>query len=476
MRRISARFAVIVVVATLVLSFNFGSRLLLTNDDTRFPVMARDVLVNGHWVLPALPDGTPHLMKPPLVVWLIALASWPSGVVSVRTAVLPSLLAAIGVVLLTYCLGSRLFGRDAATVAALTVTTMVGVYSMAHSSMPDMVQLVAAMGALTIYVASQFADKPGWLPAFYGIIGVGSMTKGAAGFVPLAIVLVDTLATWGRAGLKRLVSVPGLIILGAISLPWWFVAAASNRVRFVQGFVMIDQLQSYFGRPQWGWSTVTEPVVHAVTVVLPWVVLLPFALRQARRDGDPETRRRMRLLLAWLATTFVLIAVSGRQRDRYYLLLCPAVALLIGWWYSTLTWRRRAAAFAGAWLAVAAGGLIAVTLETPRFNATTDLGELRAVVARSPAPLFAVDVQDLAVSFNVDRPVVNEKNYQKFAALARQGRPGYLIISDRALGAQPIDPCMHRVATGVVTTQPFAVLDPSGCGAGLSSTTEVLPR
>jgi len=60
------RLALVAAADAVVLSFNFGSRLLLTNDDTRFPVMARDVLVNRHWLVPALPDGTPHLMKPPL--------------------------------------------------------------------------------------------------------------------------------------------------------------------------------------------------------------------------------------------------------------------------------------------------------------------------------------------------------------------------------------------------------------------------
>src|SRR5262245_3661303 len=134
MRRSWGRFALIAAVAALLLSFNFGSRGLLTNDDSRFPVMARDVLSNGHWSLPALPDGTPHLMKPPLVVWMIALASWPFGAVSVRTAVLPSLLAAFGVVLVTYWLGRRLFDPDAAVVAALTLITTLGIYSMAHSS------------------------------------------------------------------------------------------------------------------------------------------------------------------------------------------------------------------------------------------------------------------------------------------------------------------------------------------------------
>ena len=101
-------------------------------------------------------------------------------------------------------------------------------------------------------------------------------------------------------------------------------------------------------------------------------------------------------------------------------------------------------------------------------NATTDLRELRAVVAQAPAPLSALDLQDLALSFNLDRPVVNTKDYQRFEARARQGNPGYLIISDRALATQPAAPCMRRVARGVVTRQPFTVLDPRGCVEGTS--------
>jgi 4-amino-4-deoxy-L-arabinose transferase-like glycosyltransferase len=451
-----------------VLSFNFGSRLLLTNDDTRFPVMARDVLVNGHWLVPALPDGTPHLAKPPLVVWLIALASWPAGSVSVRTAVVPSLLAALGVVLLTYWLGRRLFDPDAGVVAGLTVGTTVGIYSMAHSSMPDMAQLVAVTGAMAVYVASGFGANRSRLVLFYGIIGLGSLAKGAAGFVPLAIVLVDTIIAHGVVG--RLVSIPGWVVLTAIAVPWWVVAAASGgHGRFVNGVVLNDQLLWYFARDGWSWRVITEPFAHAVTVLLPWGLLLPFAVRQALREADPDTGRRVRLLLVWLGTVFAIMAVSGNQRERYYLPLCPAAALLIGWWYSTLAWRRRAWAFASAWIAVVAVGAGLVTLSTSHINATTDLRALRVVLAQSPAPLFSLDLQDLALSFNLDRPVVNDKNYQRFEDRARQGEMSYLLISDRALRTQPGDPCMRPIARGVVTRQAFTVLDPTGCSKQVSS-------
>jgi 4-amino-4-deoxy-L-arabinose transferase-like glycosyltransferase len=459
------RFALVAIVGALVLSFNFGSRLLLTNDDTRFPVMARDILMNGHWLLPALPDGTPHLVKPPLAVWLIALASWPTGSVSVRTAVLPSVLAAIGVVFLTYWLGRQLFGPDPGVVGGLTVATTVGIYTMAHSSMPDMVQLVAGTGAIAVYVASGFGAKRSWLVLFYGIIGLGSLAKGVAGFVPLAVVLVHTITAHGVVGLKRLVSIPGWAVLATLVVPWWVVAAASGgRERFVNGFVFNDQLLSYFGHDVWGWQTIAEPVSFAVTVLLPWGLLLPFAVRRALREADPDTVRRVRLLLVWLATVFVIMAVSGTQRERYYLPLCPPAALLIGWWYSTLAARSRARAFAGAWIAVVAVGGVLVKLDTQHFNATTDLRALRAVVSQAPAPLFSFDLQDLALSFNLDRAVVNAKNLQRFEVRVRQGEMGYLIISDRALRTQPGDPCMHRIARGLVTRQPFTVLDPTtGC-------------
>jgi len=453
--------AVVLVLSIGVLSFNFGARHLITNDDTRFPVMARDLLANGHWLVPALPDGTPHLMKPPLGVWLIALASWPVGAVSVRTAVLPSMLEAIAVALLTYWLGRRLFEPSAGVVAGLTVATTLGVYSMAHSSMPDMAQLAAGTGAMALYEAFEFGNDPAWLAPFYGVIGVGSLAKGAAGFVPLAIVVADTIVTHGVVGLKRLVSMTGWVIVLTLAVPWWIASAVvGGRTRFVHGVVMADQLLSYFWRPVWNGRTLMEPFVHAVTVVLPWGLLLPFPIRRALQETDPAARRRVRLLFTWLITVFVLIAVSGRQRDRYYLMLCPAAALVLAWWYSTFASRWRARAFAVVWLIVVAGGAVLVIRDTPRFNSTTDLRELDAVLARAPAPLFAFDLQDLALSFNLDRPVVNDKNYQTFESRARQGARGYLIVSsttrtirrssrvpDRARGVTSSSPIGRSVAT-----------------------------
>jgi 4-amino-4-deoxy-L-arabinose transferase-like glycosyltransferase len=58
-------------------------------------------------------------------------------------------------------------------------------------------------------------------------------------------------------GLKRLVSLPGWIVLAALAVPWWIAAAASGGVsRFVDEFVLKDQLRFYFGH---GGGTTGEP-------------------------------------------------------------------------------------------------------------------------------------------------------------------------------------------------------------------------
>jgi 4-amino-4-deoxy-L-arabinose transferase-like glycosyltransferase len=189
-----------------LLFFDFGRRFLATNDETRFPLLA-----HGHWLLPQL-NGVPHLNKPPLYAWLIALASWPTGAVTQRNAAVVSLVAALAVVLGTYWIASRLFGRGVATTAGLIVVTTVGVFSQARIPMPDMALAAAFTVAMAAYVAAEFDGRRSPLILFYAAVGVAFWLKGPAGLLPLAVVIADTLATHGWHGRVRLVSLLGLAL------------------------------------------------------------------------------------------------------------------------------------------------------------------------------------------------------------------------------------------------------------------------
>src|SRR5439155_20127856 len=107
-----APVAVVLAVSAALLGFDLGARVLATNDEARFPMMARDIVSNGHWLLPEI-SGVPMLNKPPLHAWPIALGAWRTGAVSHRAAVVRSFLGPLGRVAVTYWIAQRGCGGGA---------------------------------------------------------------------------------------------------------------------------------------------------------------------------------------------------------------------------------------------------------------------------------------------------------------------------------------------------------------------------
>lgn len=86
---LGARVLWIVAAALPLLASDLGRRILATNDEARFAVLAQGVLARNDWLHPML-NGSPYYNKPPLQIWLIVAASWPAGDVTQFTAVVPS--------------------------------------------------------------------------------------------------------------------------------------------------------------------------------------------------------------------------------------------------------------------------------------------------------------------------------------------------------------------------------------------------
>src|SRR5262249_56755270 len=99
---------------------------------------------------------------------------------------------------------------------------------------------------------------------------------------------------------------------------------------------------SCWGGEGWHGRRLYEPVRQALTLFLPWSVFVPLAVWTGAREPDPERASRVRMILVWAATVFLLVAVSEVQRARYYLPLCPPLALSVAAWHCRREHRRRA--------------------------------------------------------------------------------------------------------------------------------------
>ena len=443
-----ASFAVVLAASAMLLGFDLGGRVLATNDEARFPMMARDIVSNGHWLLLEI-SGVPMLNKPPLHAWLISLSAWPTGAVSQQTAVIPSFLGALGLVALTCWIARRLFGADAGLVAGLIVATTAGVFALARSAVPDMTLSLGIAAAMAAFVAVELDGRRGAWLGFYGLGGIACWAKGPAGLLPIVVVVAYQLATSGWRGVTRMRAGAGLAILVVLVAPWWLLAAHVGRDQFLRDVVRTDMLQGYNPLRALAWRRVFEPLGAAVTILFPWSLLLPFAVRWAARRWKTDSAAGERMALIWSITVFVVVAVSARQRWRYYLPLCvPGSLLIAGWLSSRWVWRHRPVCVA-AWAVVASTLMLGEIYVTARDNRGTQLPTIARALERVSAPLFALEAPELVFSFYLGRPIPAVSN---LAELRGIDPPVYVIARD-----SPAPESFGPIAEGLVKGRRFVL-------------------
>jgi len=319
---------------------DLGRRILTTNDEARFPLLAQDILSRGDWFFPTL-NGAVYHNKPILLAWLIALVSWPAGHVTQFTAVIPSAAAGFAMALLIFGVGREMFGTEAGMYAALVAVTMQGAFMHARIPMPDMLMTAfMTVGLWMLWRMTRGAPRA-WI-GFYACVGLAFWAKGPGGFLPLLIAGAWAIASRSSASWRALALPRGVPLLVALVAPW----PVFRLFRYSEGLrqaVVHNQILWYLPqelRP----GMVAEPVQNAFGILFPWVLLLPLVLVESvrllrRRDAE---RDALFLLIVAAATMFVAIALSQQQRFRYYLPLVPPVSLLIGWWADGVLSRRLA--------------------------------------------------------------------------------------------------------------------------------------
>jgi 4-amino-4-deoxy-L-arabinose transferase-like glycosyltransferase len=331
---------------------------VIDRDEARFAQASRQMLESGDWVIPRVQDR-PRLNKPPLIYWLQASAAWVlTGGDASRDAIwmyrVPSVLAAIGTVFVTWLLAWRISGPSVAFLAASLLAVCPLVAFDAHQARADQVLLfctTSAMGSLWVCWHARHRGRTpawGWVLAFWVSLAAGIMTKGpitplVAGLCVLSLCLVGRSWRWVWS-LKPLVGV--VIVLAAVG-PWvWAVASRfgfGEYARLVWGETMGRAGGSSEGH--WG-----PPGMHAVILIAlfwPGSLTTARAVREAFIDGWPVRSvadlvkpwwRRIWLrrvgrpadafLLAWALPSWAFFEIFGAKLAHYPMPLYPAVAIL----------------------------------------------------------------------------------------------------------------------------------------------------
>src|SRR5438270_1230164 len=172
-------YVLLTVVAAALTLPNLGAPSLWDIDEGLNAEAAREMLESGNWIVPTF-NGQPRTAKPALLYWL-QVASYRRLGVTEFAARLPSALAALATVLLTYELGRRMFGGAAGLLAGVMVISCLQVCVLAHAATPDSLLLACLMLTFALFWEGYTADGRRWLMTTGLGTGLAVLAKGPVG-------------------------------------------------------------------------------------------------------------------------------------------------------------------------------------------------------------------------------------------------------------------------------------------------------
>lgn len=340
----AARWPLVLVMAvSLFIGFwRLGALNFFDPDDGLYVEVAREMLETGDWITPHF-NGLRYLEKPPLFYWVTALALRLFGVTEFAGR-LGMAVPAIGLVALTYALGRRLFGLRAGLYAGIALATSAGFFFYPRKVATDILfcflLALALYGFILLYTEDDSSGSRGfWF--LYGGMGLAVLTKGLIGLAfPVAIIGAYALVTRDRGFAPRLRLARGTLVVLGLAVPWHFLVAWRNP-EFLWFYFVDNQLLRFLDRRGFVEDAVglTAPAFLAVTLLwfFPWSLFLPAAVgpRALRGLAGPSRRGRLGWLVPiWAVAVLAFFSLSPGSLEYYGLPALPALALLVGAWWS----------------------------------------------------------------------------------------------------------------------------------------------
>ena len=312
----------------------------IDRDEARFAQATKQMVESGDFVDIRFQEDVRY-KKPVGIYWLQSAAVETASTLGLPRAQLriwiyriPSLIGAIGAVLLTYWTALAFVTRRGAALAGLMMASCVLLGAEARLAKTDamlLLTVVAAMGAMArVYLSWQRGEDPvhpSWkAPAiFWTALAGGILLKGPlilmfVGLTILTLAILDRSAAW----LWRLRPVWGLMWMLVLVLPWFVAIFWRAGDAFFTNSIGGDMLSKLAAQESHG----APPGLY---FLLFWVTFWPGAalagmaapaVWRARREPGAQ------YLLAWLIPSWIVFEMVLTKLPHYVLPLYPAIAIL----------------------------------------------------------------------------------------------------------------------------------------------------
>lgn len=301
-------------------------------DEGRYVQIAKEILKNNDWLhLTVL--GKPYDQKPPLAFWFVALMlKLANGEVVSGLVRQPSAWAGIWTLILTYLIGRRHFGAQAAFVGALVTLSTPIFLDDAPTVELNMMYTFFIVLALWAWMNRPVANSLPWprLLAFWaGVVGA-FFVKG-----PLAFFIIASALLWAAYAhkswreLKSLRAWAGIPLVALLIAGWMYVEKSVYGEDFVENQVAGETvnrlLHGDHAEPFYYYFLRIPISIYPVYSLFLLAAVIVLWKQRGRISPALST------LVGWTAFPFFLLCVASGKRQSYLLPLVPAASLIVSW-------------------------------------------------------------------------------------------------------------------------------------------------
>lgn len=265
---------------------------------------------------------------------------------------LPSVLGALIAVWATYLSGAALFSRRSALIGAGLLAVTVSLALEAHIAKTD--ALLAGASAVVLYGIATQKAWPAWLGLAFGLLLKGPILLG------LAVITLSVDALWSRstARLRALLKPMPILLALLIAVPWFVAIGLKTDGAFFAEALGRDLGGKIAGAQETHGGAPGYYLLSSLFFFWPGILAVPVAALFAwTRRGDANVR----LLITWVVPVWILLELVPTKLPHYTLILYPALVLLAGAGWVSLTDARKSRT-TGLILAAVMGILVAVSL------------------------------------------------------------------------------------------------------------------
>ena len=349
-KHISGRQLWWLLIAVAVIWFaNLEYRKLIKPDEGRYAEIPREMVVSGDWVTPRLND-LKYFEKPPLQYWATATAYELFGEHQWTSRLWDGLTGFAGILLVWFA-GLRLFGREAASYAAIVLGSSMLYALMGHINTLDMgVTFFITLGIVSLLLGQTETGRKkqrGWMLLAWAALGLAVLSKGLMGLVlPGAALFLYAVVQRDFTVFKRMHWLAGLAVFLLVTAPWFYLVMKANP-EFFQKFFIYEHYTRFTTRDLGRYQPWYYFIPVLLAGMLPWTLLMFDTLVNTWRgsrlpDGGPGGRafNAARFLLVWAVFIYLFFTVSDSKLPSYLLPMFPALALLMGRQLATMNPRR----------------------------------------------------------------------------------------------------------------------------------------